>query len=165
MTVLNKQFIFRLSLLICLPFLTNLHVLDLTHAQLIPAASKPKGLKNQEAALKLAELIVKVYELQRADEASDQVKFLIREALDEQSRAGFNPIDLWGILPKQKPRETAQLVSKLWKNLKKKSSKPKLIRKSNGRTIGPMNHEHLQLFLNQLFVSETIYLENLLQRQ
>ena len=151
MTVLNKQLIFRLSILLYLSFLTNLHVSHLAYAQFASTAPKPKGLKNQEAALKLAELIATVYELQRADEASDQVKFLIRDALDEQSRAGFNPIDLWGILPKQKPRETAQLVSKLWKTLKKNSSKPKLIRKSYGRTTGPMNHEHLQLLLNQLF--------------
>lgn len=151
MTVLKKQFIFSFCLLCSFSFLADIYLPQLACADFAVPKPRPKGLKDHHAALKLAELISTVYELQRGDEASDQVKFLIREALDEQSQAGFLPIDVWGSLPDQNPREVAKLVSTLWKKLRKKSSEPKQIKKFRGRYVGPMNQEHLRLLLDQLF--------------
>ena len=155
MGLFKNSIIISLSLSLCVSLCFSIIITvskhSLSYAQAVSSNAKSKGLKNHQAALKLAELISTVYELQRADESSDQVKFVIRETLDEQSLAGYHPIDVWGSLPKQKPRETAQLVSKLWKQLKRKSSTPDMIRKTHGKQTGVMTHEHLQLLLDQLF--------------
>ena len=119
MTVLKKQFIFSFCLLCSFSLLADVCLPHFACADFATPKPRPKGLKDHHAALKLAELISTVYELQRGDEASDQVKFLIREALDEQSQAGFLPIDVWGSLPDQTPRKPLNLFQSYGKSLEK----------------------------------------------
>lgn len=128
--------------------LSFLFASQLIHAQVSSPA--PKGLKSRHAALKLAELIKETYEITQAVGASDQVKLLIRESLDQQSRSGYRPVDAWGTMSRQKPQEIVSLLSKLWHEVKSTSTTPKQIRRVGKRTIGIMNHEHLQIILESL---------------
>ena len=109
-----------------------------------------KELKPRQSAYELANLIKQVYELKKITEATDQIKRVIRDGLDQQASASYLPLDVIGAIPKTKIRPLIEVISDLWIDRRKNAGSKHNISQRYERTVGVMTHDHLDAFLQEL---------------